>query len=182
MHQSNDPWAPPQPAHPQHSHNVESIGDHTKHGKYVEQPAWHLEFSEQDNIEYDERSRKEIYKRKIDKSKSRLKKASQRKQNKFNQANKHLEKYRHQQHFIPQQAEGTGLEGASVDMAKVGMYDNLADVLEVVDISNGDVTTMTAEELKQRIKEQIDSQVDKFYSDVMEQQRNNEKANGSDSP
>ena len=38
-------------------------------------------------------------------------------------------------------------------MAKAGIHDNLADVLEVVDISTGDVTGMTAEELKVRIKE-----------------------------
>ena len=48
------------------------------------------------------------------------------------------------------------------------MYDNLADVLEVVDISSGDVTSMTADELKLRIKEQIDASVDKFYRDVQE--------------
>ena len=53
-------------------------------------------------------------------------------------------------------------------MAKAGMYDNLAEVLEVVDISSGDVTSMTADELKLRIKEQIDASVDKFYSDVLE--------------
>lgn len=36
-------------------------------------------------------------------------------------------------------------------MQKLGMLDNLADVLEVVEISNEDVATMSAEELKQRI-------------------------------
>lgn len=38
-------------------------------------------------------------------------------------------------------------------MASVGSQDNLADVLEVVEIDSGDVTKMTAEELKLRIKE-----------------------------
>ena len=50
-------------------------------------------------------------------------------------------------------------------MANVGSQDNLADVLEVVEIDSGDVTKMTAEELKLRIKEQIDASVDKFYRD-----------------
>jgi len=56
-------------------------------------------------------------------------------------------------------------------MDQTGMYDNLAEVLEVVDISSGDVTSMTADELKLRIKEQIDASVDKFYHDVQEKQR-----------
>jgi hypothetical protein len=43
--------------------------------------------------------------------------------------------------------------------------DNLQDVLEVVEIDSGDVTKMTADELKLRLREQIDASVDKFYRD-----------------
>ena|ERR1712228_953047 len=70
-------------------------------------------------------------------------------------------------------------------MGKAGTYDNLAEVLEVVDISSGDVTSMTADELKLRIKEQIDASVDKFYSDALEQQKLRkvgEQPTGQDDP
>lgn len=50
-------------------------------------------------------------------------------------------------------------------MSRAGNPDHLAEVLEVVDISSGDVTSMTADELKLRIREQIDASVDKFYSE-----------------
>ena len=70
-------------------------GDHASHGKYHEHAAWQMDLSEIGG-DYEELTRREISKRRIDKSKSRLKKAGQRKKNnKFREANKHLDKYRH---------------------------------------------------------------------------------------
>lgn len=60
-------------------------------------------------------------------------------------------------------------------MERAGMYDNLADVLDVVEISSDDVANMTAAEMKARIKEQIDAQVDKFYRQVQQESKTHEK-------
>ena len=54
----------------------ESLGEQSGHGKYSENPAWHMDIGEVGG-EYEELTRKEIYKRRIDKSKSRLKQAGQ---------------------------------------------------------------------------------------------------------
>ena len=96
-----DPWIAYRDSHSDHIPSGESIGDQSGHGKYQDNPAWHMDISEVGS-EYEELTRKEIYKRRIDRSKSRLKKAGQRKQhNRISQASKHLDKYRHQQHFVP---------------------------------------------------------------------------------
>ena len=59
------------------------------------------------------------------------------------------------------------MEGASVDMTKASnVLDNLAEVLEVVEISEKDIETMSAEELKKRVFEQISSGIDKAYGDA----------------
>ena len=50
-------------------------------------------------------------------------------------------------------------------------------MLEVVEIDSGDVTKMTAEELKLRIKEQIDASVDKFYRDHLPNNENDNDSN-----
>jgi len=39
------------------------------------------------------------------------------------------------------------------------------DVLEVVEFDTGDVHNMTADELKLKLREQIDASVDKYYRD-----------------
>ena len=42
-------------------------------------------------------------------------------------------------------------------MQKVGVYDNLSDVLEVIDVDTGELTNMTADELKEQLKRTIDA-------------------------
>ena len=90
-----DPWAAYREGQGDGTIPAESLhDDHASHGKYQEQAAWHMDGSEMAG-EYEELTRREISKRRIDKSKSRLKKAGQRKaNNKFSQKN--LDKYRHQ--------------------------------------------------------------------------------------
>ena len=112
-----------------------------------------------------------MYKRGQDRSiQSRLNKANQRKKQ---SARKGHDKHRHAQQFITQQ-EGTGLEGASVDMTKAGnVLDNLAEVLEVVEISEKDIETMSAEELKQRVFDQISTGIDKAYGNAQGNQKFN---------
>ena len=71
-----DPWAAYRQGRGDGGIPAESLhGDHSGHGKYQEQAAWHMDGSEMAG-EYEELTRKETYKRRIDKSKSRLKKAN----------------------------------------------------------------------------------------------------------
>ena len=69
-----DPWIAYRENHPDLAVQGESIGDQSLHGKYQEQGVWQMDITDPDS-EYEELTRKEIYKRRIDKSKSRLKKA-----------------------------------------------------------------------------------------------------------
>ena len=66
------------------------------------------------------------------------------------------------------------MEGASVDMTKASnVLDNLAEVLEVVEISEKDIETMSAEELKQRVFDQISTGIDKAYGNAQGNQKFN---------
>jgi hypothetical protein len=70
-----DPWAAYREGQGDGAIPAESLhGDHASHGKYQEQAAWHMDGSEMAG-EYEELTRREISKRRMDKSKSRLKKA-----------------------------------------------------------------------------------------------------------
>ena len=58
--------------------------------------------------------------------------------------------------------------------------DSLQDVLEVVEIDSGDVTKMTADELKLRLREQIDASVDKFFRDHLPNQGKGDQSDPRD--
>ena len=53
-------------------------------------------------------------------------------------------------------------------MQKLDMLDDLGEVLDVVEISNEDVESMSAEELKQIIFNEISDRIDKVYSSINE--------------
>ena len=46
------------------------------------------------------------------------------------------------------------------------MLDNIAEVLEVVEISEKDIETLSAEELKRKVFNQISSGIDKAYGNA----------------
>ena len=58
--------------------------------------------------------------------------------------------------------------------------DSLQDVLEVVELDSGDVSNMTADELKLRLREQIDASVDKFYRDHVPNKGNEDSIDARD--
>ena len=59
-------------------------------------------------------------------------------------------------------------------MTKGGnVLDNIAEVLEVVEISEKDIETLSAEELKRKVFDQISSGIDKAYGNAEQAQRVN---------
>ena len=59
-------------------------------------------------------------------------------------------------------------------MTKGGnVLDNIAEVLEVVEISEKDIETLSAEELKRKVFDQISSGIDKAYGNAEQAQKFN---------